>query len=118
MFLGYSDPAIDADAWLPGCWFLSGDIGRLDAAGLLAITDRKKDIIIRGGENISSREVEDLLLRIPGVREAAAVGYPDDRLGERSDEHTSELQSLMRLSYAVFCLQKKKKTQLATKTNE
>src|SRR3546814_6795057 len=55
----------------------------LDAAGLLAITDRKKDIIIRGGENISSREVEDLLLRIPGVREAAAVGYPDDRLGER-----------------------------------
>src|SRR3546814_20607786 len=83
MFLGYSDPAIDADAWLPGCWFLSGDIGRLDAAGLLAITDRKKDIIIRGGANISSREVEDLLLRIPGVREAAAVGYPDDRLGER-----------------------------------
>src|SRR3546814_5607201 len=49
----------------------------------LAITDRKKDIVIRGGENISSREVEDLLLRIPGVREAAAVGYPDDRLGER-----------------------------------
>jgi acyl-CoA synthetase (AMP-forming)/AMP-acid ligase II len=83
MFLGYSDPSIDAGAWLPGCWFLSGDIGRLDAAGLLAITDRKKDIIIRGGENISSREVEDLLLRIPGVREAAAVGYPDDRLGER-----------------------------------
>lgn len=83
MFLGYSDPAIDAAAWLPGCWFLSGDIGRLDEAGLLAITDRKKDIIIRGGENISSREVEELLLRIPGVREAAAVGYPDERLGER-----------------------------------
>src|SRR3546814_11915083 len=52
MFLGYSDPALDAGAWLPGCWFLSGDIGRLDAAGLLAITHRKKDIIIRGGETI------------------------------------------------------------------
>src|SRR3546814_3110389 len=54
MFLGYSDPAIDAGAWLPGCWFLSGDI--------------------------------------------------------RSEEHTSELQSLMRTSYAVFCLKKKRNT--------
>ena len=83
MFLGYIDPAVDAECWLPGGWFLSGDIGRLDAAGFLTITDRKKDIIIRGGENISSREVEELLLQVPGVREAAAVGFPDDRLGER-----------------------------------
>lgn len=83
MFLGYLDPAVDAECWLPGGWFLSGDIGRLDAAGFLTITDRKKDIIIRGGENISSREVEELLLQVPGVREAAAVGFPDDRLGER-----------------------------------
>lgn len=83
MFMGYSDPQIDAQAWLPGGWFLSGDIGRIDAGGHLAITDRKKDIIIRGGENISSRDVEDLLLRMDGVREAAVVGYPDERLGER-----------------------------------
>lgn len=83
MYVGYSDPALTAAATLPGGWYLSGDIGRLDADGYLAITDRKKDIIIRGGENISSREVEDLLLLLPGVREAAAVAYPDPRLGER-----------------------------------
>jgi acyl-CoA synthetase (AMP-forming)/AMP-acid ligase II len=83
MFTGYADPAMTATAILPGGWLLTGDIGRLDDEGYLAITDRKKDIIIRGGENISSRDVEDLLLRLPGVREAAAVGYPDLRLGER-----------------------------------
>jgi acyl-CoA synthetase (AMP-forming)/AMP-acid ligase II len=68
---------------LPGGWFLTGDIGRLDVDGFLAITDRKKDIIIRGGENVSSREVEELLLTVSGIREAAAVGVPDARLGER-----------------------------------
>ena len=74
---------LDAASFLPGGWFLTGDIGKLDAEGFLAITDRKKDIIIRGGENISSREVEKLLLRIPSMREAAAIGAPDPRLGER-----------------------------------
>lgn len=83
MFLGYRDPQATAAALLPGGWFLSGDIGRLDADGNLAITDRKKDIIIRGGENISSREVEEVMLGIDGVVEVAAVGMPDDRLGER-----------------------------------
>ncbi|WP_216234025.1 AMP-binding protein [Novosphingobium sp. NDB2Meth1] len=82
-FAGYTDLALDAFSFLPGGWFLTGDIGRLDAEGYLAITDRKKDIIIRGGENISSREVEELLLQVPGVREAAAIGAPDPRLGER-----------------------------------
>lgn len=83
MFMGYSDPLLDEQAWLPGGWFLSGDIGRIGAEGHLSITDRKKDIVIRGGENISSRDVEELLLRMDGVREAAVVGYPDERLGER-----------------------------------
>ena len=73
-FLGYTDPELNAASFLPGGWFLTGDIGRLDPEGYLAITDRKKDIIIRGGENISSREVEELLLQVPGVREAAAIG--------------------------------------------
>lgn len=81
-FLGYTDSALNAAAFLPGGWFLTGDIGRIDAEGFLAITDRKKDIIIRGGENISSREVEELLLDLPAVREAAAIGVPDKRLGE------------------------------------
>lgn len=82
-FAGYTDAELNAASFLPGGWFLTGDIGRIDAEGYLAITDRKKDIIIRGGENVSSREVEDLLLAVPGVREAAAVGFPDARLGER-----------------------------------
>jgi len=82
-FTAYTDPVLKAASFLPGGWFLTGDIGRLDAEGFLAITDRKKDIIIRGGENISSREVEELLLQVPGVREAAAIAAPDPRLGER-----------------------------------
>ncbi|MEY4238458.1 MAG: hypothetical protein RL339_1059 [Pseudomonadota bacterium] len=82
-FIGYTDPVLDAASFLSGGWFLTGDIGRLDAEGFLAITDRKKDIIIRGGENISSREVEELLLQVPGIVEAAAIGAPDARLGER-----------------------------------
>lgn len=82
-FIGYTDPEIEAASFIPGGWFLTGDIGRLDSDGYLAITDRKKDIIIRGGENISSREVEELLLAVPGIREAAAIGIPDPRLGER-----------------------------------
>ncbi|WP_374526901.1 AMP-binding protein [Novosphingobium sp.] len=82
-FTGYTDPALNEASFLTGGWFLTGDIGRLDPEGFLAITDRKKDIIIRGGENVSSREVEELLLTVPGVREAAAIGAPDARLGER-----------------------------------
>ncbi|MDP3674547.1 MAG: AMP-binding protein [Novosphingobium sp.] len=82
-FSQYTDAALNAASFLPGGWFLTGDIGRIDADGFLAITDRKKDIIIRGGENISSREVEELLLQMPGVRDAAAIGWPDDRMGER-----------------------------------
>ncbi|WP_296680505.1 AMP-binding protein [Novosphingobium sp.] len=82
-FIEYTDTALNAASFLPGGWFLTGDIGRLDPEGFLAITDRKKDIIIRGGENISSREVEELLLTVPGIREAAAIGAPDARLGEK-----------------------------------
>jgi acyl-CoA synthetase (AMP-forming)/AMP-acid ligase II len=81
LFLGYSDPAFDADAFLPGGWFRTGDIGVLDD-GFLTIVDRKKDIIIRGGENIASKEVEDLLVEHPAVADAAAVAVPDPRLGE------------------------------------
>jgi acyl-CoA synthetase (AMP-forming)/AMP-acid ligase II len=83
MFVGYRDAAMDTDSFLPGGWFRTGDIGRLDADGFLTITDRKKDVIIRGGENIASKEVEDLLMLHPAVADAAAVGQPDSRLGER-----------------------------------
>jgi len=83
LFLGYTDPALDAESFLPGRWFRTGDVGRLDADGYLTVTDRKKDIIVRGGENISSKEVEDVLALHPAVAEAAAVGMPDERYGER-----------------------------------
>lgn len=83
LFVGYRDVELDAGSFLPGGWFRTGDIGRLDTEGFLTITDRKKDVIIRGGENIASKEVEDLLAMHPAVVEAAAVGKPDDRYGER-----------------------------------
>ncbi len=82
-FLGYHRAELNDDAFLPGGWFRTGDIGRLDAEGFLTITDRKKDVIIRGGENIASKEVEDYLAAHPAVSEAAAVAAPDERLGER-----------------------------------
>jgi acyl-CoA synthetase (AMP-forming)/AMP-acid ligase II len=82
-FVGYRDPALDTDAFLPGCWFRTGDIGRLDTDGHLTITDRKKDVIIRGGENISSREVEDLLARHEAVSEVAVCAAPDPVFGEQ-----------------------------------
>ncbi len=83
LFVGYLNPDLDAAAFLPGRWHLTGDVGRLDARNFLTITDRKKDIIIRGGQNISSREVEDLLLTIDGIEDAAAIAVPDERMGER-----------------------------------
>jgi len=82
-FLGYHRAELNDDAFLPGGWFKTGDIGRLDTEGFLTVTDRKKDIIIRGGENIASKEVEDHLAKHPAVREAAVVAAPDERFGER-----------------------------------
>lgn len=83
LFVGYVDPELDKACFLPGGWYRSGDIGRLDADGYLTITDRKKDIIIRGGENISSKEVEDVLSSAPGVVESAVTAMPDPEMGER-----------------------------------
>jgi acyl-CoA synthetase (AMP-forming)/AMP-acid ligase II len=82
-FLGYVDPQMDAEAFDDEGWFRTGDIGRFDADGFLAITDRKKDIIIRGGENISAREVEEVLAQHPKVQEAAVTAVSDERYGER-----------------------------------
>lgn len=84
LFAGYADPALTAAAVDADGWYHTGDIGRLDDQGWLTITDRKKDVIIRGGENISAVEVEELLLRLPGVAEVAVVAAPDERLGEHA----------------------------------
>lgn len=82
LFMGYLDPALNEAAFLPGGWYRTGDIGRLDEGGYLLITDRKKDIIIRGGENISSKEVEGVLLGHPAIADVAVVAAKDDRMGE------------------------------------
>jgi len=69
-------------ASLHGDWFRTGDVGYLDDDGFLFLTDRKKDMIISGGENIASSEVERVLYMLPQIREVAVVGLPDDRWGE------------------------------------
>jgi acyl-CoA synthetase (AMP-forming)/AMP-acid ligase II len=83
LFTGYADEALNAAAFLPGGWFRTGDVGRIDAAGYLTVTDRVKDIIIRGGENISAKEVEDLLVIHPAVADVAVIPAADPALGER-----------------------------------
>jgi acyl-CoA synthetase (AMP-forming)/AMP-acid ligase II len=82
LFVGYTDAAATRAAFSADGWFMTGDIGVLDDDGYLAITDRKKDIIIRGGENVSAQEVEEILVRMPDVAEVAVVAAPDARLGE------------------------------------
>lgn len=79
----YQDPERTAAAFTDDGFLRSGDLGRLDDDGYLTIVGRKKEIIIRGGLNITPREVEELLLDFPEVERAAVVGLPDDRLGER-----------------------------------
>jgi len=66
-----------------GEWFRTGDIGYLDDDGFLFVTDRKKDMIISGGENIASSEVERALQMLPDILEVAVIGVPDERWGER-----------------------------------
>jgi acyl-CoA synthetase (AMP-forming)/AMP-acid ligase II len=82
-FLGYRNPALDDNAFTDTSWFRTGDLGRFDDEGYLIVTDRLKEIIIRGGENISAREVEDVLATYPGVGEVAVVGVPDETWGKR-----------------------------------
>lgn len=82
LFCGYADPSDTADAVHRG-WFKSGDLGVLDDEGWLTITGRLKELIIRGGENISAAEVERALELHSEVIQAVAVGLPDERLGER-----------------------------------
>ena len=81
--VGYSDPALTAAAFDRDGWFRTEDVGVLDGDGYLRIADRLKDVIIRGGENISAVEVEEVLAAIPGVAEVAVVAAPHQRYGEQ-----------------------------------
>lgn len=83
-FLGYTDPELTAAVFDDDGWYRTGDVGLLDVDGYLTITDRVSDIIIRGGENISAQEIEELLLGMEGIAEVSVVAAPDERLGEHA----------------------------------
>lgn len=83
-FLGYTDASLTAKVFDVDGWYHTGDIGVLDPDGYLSITDRISDVIIRGGENISAAEVEEVLMTLAGVAEVAVVAAPDTRMGEHA----------------------------------
>jgi acyl-CoA synthetase len=83
-FLGYTDASLTAKVFDGDGWYHTGDIGVLDPEGYLSITDRISDVIIRGGENISAVEVEEVLMTLAGVAEVAVVAAPDARMGEHA----------------------------------
>ncbi|HVB92241.1 MAG TPA: AMP-binding protein [Acidimicrobiales bacterium] len=83
VFHGYTDPALTAEAFDAEGYFRTGDLGKLRADGHLTLTGRLKDVIVRKGENISAKEIEDLLYTHPKVLEVAVIGLPDPERGER-----------------------------------
>jgi long-chain acyl-CoA synthetase len=91
-------PAETAETMLPGGWLRSGDIGRMDEDGYIFIEDRKKDMILVSGFNVYPNEIENVVVELEGVLEAAAIGLPDERSGEivkifvvRKDDSVTEL---------------------------
>ncbi|MCD6681105.1 MAG: AMP-binding protein [Burkholderiaceae bacterium] len=82
VMVGYTDPRHNAEAFDEQGFFRSGDLGFVDEHGYITVSGRKKDLIIRGGENISPKEIEDVLHRHPAIVEAAVVAMPHSRLGE------------------------------------
>ncbi len=84
LFLGYTDSSLTAKMITSDGWYITGDIGVLDDDGYLSITDRISDVIIRGGENISAQEVEELLAHMENIAEVSVVAAPDERLGEHA----------------------------------
>ena len=83
-FLGYTDSSLSAEAFDIDGWYHTGDVAIMDTDGYISITDRISDVVIRGGENISAAEVEEILMAIPGVSEVAVVAAPDARMGEHA----------------------------------
>jgi acyl-CoA synthetase (AMP-forming)/AMP-acid ligase II len=84
LFKGYLDPSLDADAFDQAGYFRTGDLGYVDDSGYVVVTGRLKDVIIRKGENISAKELEDLLYDHPKVGDVAVIGLPDPEAGERA----------------------------------
>ena len=84
LMLGYLDSDLDADAFDENGYFRTGDLGVIDSDGYVVISGRLKDVIIRHGENISAKEVEDLLFQHPSVQDVAVIGLSDEVTGERA----------------------------------
>ena len=84
LFVGYLDPHDNQSAFTADGWFKTGDLARFAPSGDVTIVGRLKDVIVRGGENISAKEVEDLLIRHSAIQDVAIVGIPDDIMGERA----------------------------------
>ena len=82
LFRGYTSAEANRESFDEEGFFRTGDLGTVTGDGLLTITGRKKDIIIRGGENLSAKEIEDALHEHPAIRETAVVAMPHERLGE------------------------------------
>ena len=120
LFLGYLDESLDADALTDDGWLHTGDLGRMDARGQLTVTGRLKDVIIRKGENISAKEVEDVLVHHVEVRDVAVIGLPDDERGERccavivpvAPEHPPTLADLVAHCIAAGLMRQKIPEQL------
>lgn len=92
--LGYLDPALNPRSFTADGWFRTGDLAICDREGYVTIAGRAKDVILRGGENLSAKEIEDLLFEHPDVDEVAVVGYPDEILGERTCAYVVSLADL------------------------
>ena len=105
----YKRPEATAEAFRNG-WFHSGDIGIMDEEGYLAIVDRKKDMILRGGYNIYPRELEEVIMTHPAVSLVAVIGVPDEKMGEEAKAYVvlKEGQALSEEEFTGWC-----KTQLA-----
>lgn len=84
LFVGYLDPGDNLGSFDEQGWFRTGDLARVAGSGEIAIVGRLKDVIVRGGENISAKEVEDLLITHPAILDVAVVAVPDDLMGERA----------------------------------
>lgn len=83
LFQGYVDARLDRDAFDAGGYFRTGDLGHLDQDGYVVVTGRIKDVIVRKGENVSAKEIEDFLFDHPSIVDVAVIGLPDDERGER-----------------------------------
>ena len=103
MVSGYVDEAQTAEAFDDEGWFRTGDVGHLRADGHLVMTGRIKDIIIRKGENVSAKEVEDLLYTHPKVGAVAVIGLPDPSTGERVCAVVEESPGSERLTLDELC---------------